>query len=131
MTARVRSITFDCGDPAALAAFWAGVTGRAVVNDGTPESPEYLLADPADPSQANLLFLPVAEGKTVKNRLHLDLQPTDLPREAEVDRLLGLGAVLLADHRAPDGTGWAVLADPEGNEFCVERSAAERAVTGE
>ncbi|MGF1429913.1 VOC family protein [Kitasatospora sp. LaBMicrA B282] len=130
MTARVRSITFDCVDPAALAAFWAAVTGRTVVDDGTAAEPEYLLADPADPLQPNLLFLPVPEGKAVKNRLHLDLQPTDHPRETEVDRLLSLGATLLADHRTADGTGWAVLADPEGNEFCVERSAEERATTG-
>jgi predicted enzyme related to lactoylglutathione lyase len=47
-------------------------------------------------------------------------------RDEEVTRLLGLGATLVADRRQPDGTGWAVLADPEGNEFCVERSAAER-----
>jgi predicted enzyme related to lactoylglutathione lyase len=49
------------------------------------------------------------------------------PREAEVERLLALGASLAEDHRKPDGTGWAVLTDPEGNEFCVVRSAAERA----
>jgi predicted enzyme related to lactoylglutathione lyase len=53
--------------------------------------------------------------------------PTDRTRDEEVERLLGLGATLVADHRRPDGSGWAVLADPEGNEFCVERSAAERA----
>jgi predicted enzyme related to lactoylglutathione lyase len=69
----------------------------------------------------------IAEGKVAKNRVHLDLQPTDRTRDEEVERLLGLGAALVADHRNPDGTGWAVLADPEGNEFCVERSHAERA----
>jgi len=53
--------------------------------------------------------------------------PTDRTREEEVTRLLGLGATLVADHRRSDGSGWAVLADPEGNELCVERSAAERA----
>jgi predicted enzyme related to lactoylglutathione lyase len=64
----------------------------------------------------------------VKNRLHLCLQP-DIPRDEEVERLLGLGATLFDDRRNPDGTGWAVLTDPEGNEFCVLRSAAERAAT--
>ena len=67
------------------------------------------------------------EPKTVKNRLHLDLVPVDRTRDEEVDRVLGLGAVLVDDCRRPDGTGWAVLADPEGNEFCVLRSEAERA----
>jgi hypothetical protein len=73
-----------------------------------------------------MLFQRVPEGKTVKNRVHLDLQPTDRTRDEEVERLLGLGASLVADHRRPDGTGWATLADPEGNEFCVERGVAER-----
>jgi hypothetical protein len=69
----------------------------------------------------------VPEPKTVKNRVHLDLVPTDRTRDQEVARVLELGATLVADHRRPDGTGWVVLADPEGNEFCVELSAAERA----
>ena len=47
-----------------------------------------------------------------------------------MERLLGIGATLVADHRRPDGTGWVVLADPEGHEFCVERSAADRAASG-
>jgi hypothetical protein len=74
-----------------------------------------------------LLFIPVPEPKTVKNRVHLDVVPVDTTRDEEVDRLLGLGASLVADHRRPDGAGWVVLADPGGNEFCVERSARERA----
>ncbi|WP_438941457.1 VOC family protein [Micromonospora deserti] len=73
------------------------------------------------------LFCYAAEGKTVKNRLHLDLEPTDRTRDEEVERLLGIGAAQVADQRRPDGSGWVVLADPEGNEFCVLRSAAERA----
>jgi predicted enzyme related to lactoylglutathione lyase len=68
----------------------------------------------------------VPEPKTVKNRVHLDLMPDDRTRDEEVERLLGIGATLVADHRRPDGAGWVVLADPEGNEFCIERSAAER-----
>ena len=74
-----------------------------------------------------MLFIEVPEPKTVKNRLHLDLVPVDRPRDAEVARLTALGAILVTDHRRPDGTGWVTLADPEGNEFCVLRSAAERA----
>ena len=76
-----------------------------------------------------VLFLAVPEGKSVKNRLHLDLEPADRTRDEEVERLLAVGAVHVADQRRPDGTGWVVLADPEGNEFCVLRSAAERAAT--
>jgi predicted enzyme related to lactoylglutathione lyase len=68
----------------------------------------------------------VPEGKTVKNRMHLDLMPTQRSRDEEVSRLLSIGASLVEDHREPDGTGWVTLADPEGNEFCVERSDQER-----
>ncbi|HKQ01164.1 MAG TPA: VOC family protein, partial [Actinomycetes bacterium] len=80
--------------------------------------------------QPGLLFIKVPEPKTVKNRVHLDLVPTDRTRDEEVERLLGIGATLVADHRRSDGSGWVVLADPEGNELCIERSAAERAATG-
>jgi predicted enzyme related to lactoylglutathione lyase len=52
--------------------------------------------------------------------------PDDRTRDEEVERLLGLGATMVADHRRPDGGGWVTLADPEGNELCIERSAAER-----
>ena len=66
------------------------------------------------------------EGKTAKNRVHLDVQPVDLTRDEAVTQALTLGARVLEDHRSPDGSGWVTLADPEGNEFCVERSASER-----
>ena len=69
------------------------------------------------------------EGKAVKNRLHLDLQPQGIRRDDEVQRLLGLGATVVGDRRRPDGTGWVTMADPEGNEFCVERSDLERSAT--
>jgi hypothetical protein len=130
MTARVRNITFDCADPYTLAGFWSQVTGyrEDPENGNQPDDPEALLVGPD--GQPNLLFITVPEPKTVKNRVHLDLMPTDRTRDEEVERLLALGATLVADHRRPDGTGWAVLADPEGNELCVERSAAERAATG-
>jgi len=71
-----------------------------------------------DPTQL-LLFITVPDGKTVKYRVHLDLRPADRTREQETERILALGASLLADHRRPDGGGWITLADPEGNEFCV------------
>ena len=73
----------------------------------------------------NLLFVRVPEGKSCKNRLHLDFWPTDQRRDDEVARLLEIGASLLDDRRNADGSGWVIFADPEGNEFCVTRSAAE------
>ncbi|MGH8891076.1 MAG: VOC family protein, partial [Acidothermaceae bacterium] len=77
-----------------------------------------------------LLFIDVPDDKVVKNRVHLDLRPTDRTREEEVARLLELGAVQLADFRRPDGSGWITLADPEGNEFCVlSRNPAGSGVT--
>ncbi|HEV8172772.1 MAG TPA: VOC family protein [Actinoplanes sp.] len=76
--------------------------------------------------RTELLFIRVPKVKTLKNRVHVDLQPDTTPND-EVDRLTRLGARLIDDQRRPDGTGWVVLADPAGNEFCVERSAAERA----
>jgi predicted enzyme related to lactoylglutathione lyase len=75
--------------------------------------------------RGRLLFIDVPEGKTVKNRLHLDLAPTDRTRDEEVERLLARGATMHQDLRKPDG-GWATLLDPEGNEFCVLRSESER-----
>ena len=78
-----------------------------------------------------LLFIDVPDTKQVKNRLHLDLEPRAGSRDEELDALLGLGATLVADHRGihGPGSGWITLADPEGNEFCILRSAAERAAT--
>jgi catechol 2,3-dioxygenase-like lactoylglutathione lyase family enzyme len=130
MTARPHNITFDCADPWLLVTFWSQVTGyqEDPDNPNQPGDPEQYLA--GLDGQPGLLFVPVPELKTVKNRVHLDLVPTDRTRDEEVERLLGIGATLVADHRRPDGTGWVVLADPEGNELCIERSAAERAASG-
>jgi Glyoxalase-like domain len=130
MTAHPRNITFDCTDPYALATFWAEVTGyqEDPDNGNAPGDPEGLLLGPD--GQPNLLFVTVPEPKTVKNRVHLDLAPDDRTRDQEVERLLALGASLVADRRRRDGSGWVVLADPEGNEFDVERSPAERAAAG-
>ncbi|GAA1032279.1 MULTISPECIES: VOC family protein [Amycolatopsis] len=123
MTSVVDNITVDCADPWKLAQFWTQVTGRPVGEDDKPGEEEIgITLD----SGVTLLFIAVPEPKTTKNRLHLCLTP-DVPREEEVDRLLKLGATLHSDHRREDGSGWAVLRDPEGNEFCVLRSAAEKA----
>ncbi|MEK9524094.1 VOC family protein [Streptomyces venezuelae] len=122
MSSLVRHVTIDCADAYALATFWAQVLDAKVSDEDSPGDEEALVETPG----AGLLFIQVPEAKAVKNRIHLDLQPQDRTRDEEVERLLGLGATLLDDRRNPDGTGWATLGDPEGNEFCVERSAAER-----
>ena len=72
-----------------------------------------------------MLFIEVPDAKQVKNRVHFDLRPQEGSRDDELARLLSLGATSLHDRRNPDGTGWVVLADPEGNEFCILRSLAE------
>ncbi|NML49683.1 VOC family protein [Streptomyces sp. R302] len=125
MSSLVRHVTIDCADAYALAGFWAQVLDGKLSDDDHPGDPEALV----ESAGAGLLFIQVPEPKSVKNRVHLDLQPQDRTRDEEVERLLALGATLVGDHRRPDGTGWATMADPEGNEFCVERSAAERAAS--
>ncbi len=104
----------DARDPLALGRWWREALGWVVVND----DPEEFEIRPAADRLPGLLFANVPETKQIKNRLHLDFRPDD--RDAEVERLLGLGAT-----RVDVGQGeqsWTVLADPEGNEFCVLRS---------
>jgi len=126
MPTLVRHLTFDCHDPYRLGQFWAAVLEGQLGEDDYPGDPEALV----EASGSALLFISVPEAKSVKNRLHLDLQPQDRTRDEEVERVRALGATVVADHRTPDGKGWVTLADPEGNEFCVERSAVERASAG-
>ncbi|MGL4743126.1 MAG: VOC family protein, partial [Dermatophilaceae bacterium] len=78
-----------------------------------------------------LLFIEVPEGKVGKNRIHLDLEPVEGSRDDELARLIAHGATEVADLRGTwgPGTGWVVLTDPEGNEFCILRSSAERTET--
>ncbi|WP_434090981.1 VOC family protein [Streptomyces goshikiensis] len=123
MASSVNHVTIDCADTYRLATFWAEVLDGRIGADDLPGDPEALV----ESDGVSLLFIAVPEGKAVKNRIHFDIRPTDRGRDEEVERLLALGATLVADRRRPDGSGWATLADIEGNEFCVERSAAERA----
>src|SRR5690349_4785309 len=115
----LRHITIDAADPYELAQFWSTVTGWPVA-DG-----DVLVVAPSP--VPGLLFIAVPEGKSVKNRVHLDWGPTERSRDEEVERILSLGGTIYEDHRLPDGRGWVTMKDPEGNEFCVERSEAERA----
>lgn len=127
MTALISHLSFDSVDACSSAAFWGKVL--AFVEDpDDPNQPgdEECMITSADGTE-RLLFIEVPDGKLVKNRVHLDLKPAPpATRELELKRLLALGAREVADRRRPDGSGWVVLADPEGNEFCILRSDAER-----
>ncbi len=129
MTAFVSHTSVDCSDAYALSEFWKLVLGYVDVADdpNEPGHEECMVLDPETGHQ--LLFIEVPETKTVKNRLHLDLRPRAGTRDAEVARLVAAGARQVADRRGihGPGTGWVVLADPEGNEFCVLRSPEELA----
>jgi catechol 2,3-dioxygenase-like lactoylglutathione lyase family enzyme len=118
MTSRVSCFAIDCRDTAALSAFWCAALGYEVVWRWTDSrGTEYVeIGVPDTPKEPLLLFQPVPESKSVKNRLHLDIVPRSGTRESEVDRLVGLGASVVADE--PD-FHWVVMNDPEGNEFCV------------
>jgi predicted enzyme related to lactoylglutathione lyase len=120
----LRHVTIDCADPYTLATYWSTVTGWPVSDVDEPGDAEVLVEAPAP--LPGLLFVRVPEQKSVKNRVHFDWMPTERTRDEEVGRVLALGATLYEDHRDPDGSGWVTLLDPEGNEFCVERSATER-----
>jgi hypothetical protein len=104
-------VIVDAREPAALGRWWLSALDWVIVND----DPEEFEIRPAADQMPGLLFAPVEDGKVSKNRLHLDFRPHD--QEAEVERLIGLGATPV-DVGQSDAS-WVVLADPEGNEFCV------------
>jgi|SRR6516162_2467972 len=117
MASKFTELVVDCRDPAALAEFWAAVLGwdtRAGDDDDEVEVFDSSGSSPA------LLFQTVPEGKSVKNRLHIDVNPVGVGQEEELQRLLDLGATHI-DIGQGEQT-WYVLADPEGNEFCLLRS---------
>jgi hypothetical protein len=118
MTCRFSELVVDSRDPEALAAFWAAVLDYWVIGregDGAVEiGPEAGFGGPAP----TLLFAPVADPTPGKVRLHLDVSPTDREQESELGRLLGLGATR-AEVGQTGEEGWHVLADPEGNQFCL------------
>jgi predicted enzyme related to lactoylglutathione lyase len=112
MASRFYTLCVDAHDPASLARFWASVLEYRVVF----EEPDEVVIAKDDTTYPALVFLPVPEDKTIKNRLHIDLNPDD--HDAEVDRITSLGATRV-DIGQGDEVSWVVLADPEGNEFCV------------
>ncbi|QNE17305.1 VOC family protein [Kribbella qitaiheensis] len=122
MASKFTELAIDCADPGALARFWCAVLDYEVeeededyVSIRSPLAPEGRTRP--GPVPPTLAFAHVPEGKTIKNRLHLDLNPTDRDQSEEVSRVLDLGA-----HHADVGQGdvsWVTLTDPEGNEFCI------------
>jgi hypothetical protein len=126
MASRVSHTTFDCETAYSLSEWWKQILDYADV-PGDPNEPgdeECMILDPS--SGHSVLFIEVPDRRQVKNRVHFDLVPIDRTRDEEIHRVLALGAIELADRRNSDGSGWMVLADPEGNEFCILRSDAER-----
>ncbi len=127
MTSRISHVSVDCRDAFTLSAWWRDLLDYIEEPDdpNLPGQQECLIL-PRGAGTA-VLFLQVPEAKAGKNRMHFDLRPTDRTRDEEVERVLSAGASFVADHRGihGPGTGWVVLADPEGNEFCVLRSDAE------
>jgi hypothetical protein len=122
MASRTANFCIDAHDPLAQVAWWAQVLDDFEPDDDNSDDEAGLRG----PGGRWLIFLRVPESKTVKNRMHMCLRPADRSRDEEVDRLLRLGATVVNDLREPD-RGWAVLADPEGNEFCVLTIPADEA----
>ena len=118
MASRASNFCIDAADPYAQTLWWDQVLEDFTIDESWEMKPDDEECGLVGPDDRYLLFLKVPEAKTVKNRMHICLRPTDRDRDAEVDRILGLGATLANDLRKGD-RGWAVLADPEGNEFCV------------
>jgi predicted enzyme related to lactoylglutathione lyase len=116
MATRIGNITLDCDDALVVARFWSAVLGRPLDPGGDAGFASIGAADATRPEPA-WFFEHVPEPKAAKNRLHVDLLDPDA---GAVDRLVALGASVIAEHElSPGGHRWTVLQDPEGNEFCV------------
>lgn len=120
MTAKVGDVVIDANDPVRVASFWVRALGY--VEEPSEEEGWVFISDP-NGEGPSLYFQPVPEKKVVKNRLHLDLD-SDLSMADEVKRLEGLGAKAVVE-RGHDTWRWAIMEDPEGNEFCVAEPLVE------
>ena len=132
MSLRWYTTVIDCHDVGALSRWWAEAIGWKPVYEADDEvvlvpshvTEELLAATPWDEIGPGLVFVRVPDDKTVKNRLHIDLAPhTDDDRDAEIERLLAMGATRVDIGQSANAT-WDVFLDPEGNEFCVLSSRA-------
>jgi len=117
MAVSLHHVVIDTHDLPGLARFWCGVLDWRILSERERE----VVIGPGEFAETGICFMPVSEPKTVKNRLHFDLAPDD--QDAEVERILALGARRV-DIGQSETVGWVVLADPEGNEFCVLRPKA-------
>lgn len=128
MTSRISHTSVDCRNAYELSEWWKQVLGYEDIADDPNEPGHDECMIRSGPGGHHLLFIEVPEGKAGKNRLHFDLRPTDVTQDEEHDRLLGIGATLVADHRGSygPGSGWYTMTDPEGNEFDILKSDAER-----
>jgi hypothetical protein len=122
MASKFTDLAIDCADPKGLARFWCSVLAYEVryQDDGIVTIGSPVVSDGRNhpgPVPPTLTFAHVPEGKKVKNRLHIDVNPTDREQDEEVRRLLDLGARQVDVGQGDES--WVVLADPEGNEFCV------------
>ena len=123
--------TVNALDAYVQSVWWADLLGYAEdpEDPNEPDHEECMIFSP-DGSH-RILFIDVPDAKQVRNRVHFDLRPTDRTRDEEHERVLGLGATDVDDCRTEDGRGWWVMADPEGNEFCILRSDDERRAAGD
>ncbi|WP_147915237.1 VOC family protein [Ruania zhangjianzhongii] len=122
MSSQISALAIDARNPRRVADFWCAALGW----NRTDEEDGLITIGPADGSWPTIDVVAVPESKTIKNRLHLDLRADGLPTRAELDRLLGLGAQR-ADVGQDADAPWVVLADPEGNEFCLLRRTVQEA----
>ncbi|MDQ3479883.1 MAG: VOC family protein [Actinomycetota bacterium] len=129
MVAYLSHTTVDCSDAFALSAWWREVLAYGEDPDDPNEAGDEECMIYSPDRTHRLLFIEVPDTKQTKNRIHFDLRPSEQTRDEELAGLVGLGATQVADRRRQDGTGWVVLADPEGNEFCILRSDGEVAAS--
>ncbi|EWT03295.1 hypothetical protein N865_18925 [Intrasporangium oryzae NRRL B-24470] len=123
--------TVNALDAHAQSVWWADLLGyhEDPSDPNEPGHHECLILSPDESHR--ILFIEVDDPKVLRNRVHFDLRPTDRPRDEEHERVLALGATDVDDRRTADGRGWWVMADPEGNEFCILRSDDERRAAGD
>ena len=124
MSLSIHQVAVDCKNASLLSGFWSKVLGYGKEDWG--EEHGAMVYSPED-SGLRIIFLPVPEQKVVKNRVHLDVRTEDDTREAEVERLVALGAREIATRSFSTDrwtSTWTIMQDPEGNEFCVSAEPA-------
>ncbi|MER5631495.1 VOC family protein [Streptomyces nitrosporeus] len=136
MTSKIYRVSVDSKDPYGQSLWWTEVTGYTEDPDNRnfPDDPCGLLINPGEGLPA-LVFereRPKDSERIRPTEMHLDIVPVDCTQDEEIERLLAMGATMLEDHRDNQGReGWAVMADPEGNNFCVLRSEQDKKIWNE